>query len=289
MLTKKESKMMCSPRRVASLRPSRPTLGSGYAVNRARRGGFTLIELLVVVAIIAILAAILCPVFASARAKARQTASMSNLRQIGTAALMYAQDADETMPRTELGGDGGDAAGYYWGDMLQPYLKSWRLLEAPGGDIAITFKAVPSSPSAYSEQYSYSYGINDVIAASCVSSDDPACEHVGAAGQALADIALPSRTILIADNLPASTDTGDGDGTNTPSGLAHSRHEINWQVGKRDATRLAVGGKSQDGYPRHLSGFVFVACDGHAKWRRREQVGANLFSGGTLDDEWIAK
>jgi prepilin-type N-terminal cleavage/methylation domain-containing protein len=58
---------------------------------------FTLIELLVVIAIIAILAAILFPVFARAREQARKTACLSNLKQIGTATLMYAQDYDETL------------------------------------------------------------------------------------------------------------------------------------------------------------------------------------------------
>src|SRR4028119_34289 len=62
------------------------------------RSAFTLIELLVVIAIIAILAAILFPVFAQAREKARQASCVSNLRQIGTALLMYVQDYDETYP-----------------------------------------------------------------------------------------------------------------------------------------------------------------------------------------------
>ena len=61
------------------------------------RRGFTLIELLVVIAIIAILAAILFPVFAKAREKARQTSCLSNLKEIQLAALMYAQDNDETL------------------------------------------------------------------------------------------------------------------------------------------------------------------------------------------------
>src|ERR1051326_9363691 len=66
--------------------------------RRPRREGFTLIELLVVIAIIAILAAILFPVFAQAREKARSTACTSNLKQIGTALMMYGQDYDEQMP-----------------------------------------------------------------------------------------------------------------------------------------------------------------------------------------------
>jgi prepilin-type N-terminal cleavage/methylation domain-containing protein/prepilin-type processing-associated H-X9-DG protein len=65
-----------------------------------KRRGFTLIELLVVIAIIAILAAILFPVFAQARDKARQAACLSNLKQVGTALVMYGQDYDERLPST---------------------------------------------------------------------------------------------------------------------------------------------------------------------------------------------
>src|SRR5690349_20614264 len=79
---------------------------------RRERAGFTLIELLVVIAIIAILAAILFPVFAQAREKARQTACLSNMKQLGTAFMLYVQDYDERLPNSGLeagcgGGPGG--------------------------------------------------------------------------------------------------------------------------------------------------------------------------------------
>jgi hypothetical protein len=210
------------------------------------------------------------------------------MKQIGLGALMYAQDYDETLPLTERGGNVDDYHEYYWGDMLYPYIKSWKLLTCPSANGALTFKASPPSPAAYSQQFNYNYGINDIIAADCTDADDPACQHLGVAGRALAAVTYPSDTILIADNLPSATDTEDGDGTNTPSGLNHARHEINWQVGKRDNTKLAVEGKSQDGYPRHLGGFVYVCADGHSKWRRREMQAGYTFTGGTKDEEWIA-
>ncbi len=251
------------------------------SLRASARSGFTLIELLVVIAIIAILAAILFPVFAQAREKARQTACLSNLKQVGLAVRMYVQDYDETLPRTELGGDVDAAHEYLWGDMLQPYTKNWQMLQCPSANQKIVFK---TGMTTYSEQWTYNYGINDIIAAACSSADDPACRHIGVAGQADAAINTPASTILIADNLPSDTDTGDGDNIT----LGHARHEINWQWGKRDATRLSVGGKSQDGYSRHSDGFVYVLADGHSKWRRREKRADGTFASGTRDEEWLA-
>src|SRR2546421_127028 len=81
--------------------------------------GFTLIELLVVVAVVAILAAILFPVFAQAREQARKTTCQSNLKQIGLAFQLYLQDCDEMFPNT---GDARLWMGRYWRWPLAPYL-----------------------------------------------------------------------------------------------------------------------------------------------------------------------
>ncbi len=103
--------------------------------SRVARGGFTLIELLVVIAIIAILAAILFPVFAQARAKARQATALSNLRQILNAALMYNQDNDEMFPMTmETVSTGTPETVSYWAvqnyqGALNPYIRMGRGVE----------------------------------------------------------------------------------------------------------------------------------------------------------------
>ena len=96
-----------------------------------RQRGFTLIELLVVIAIIAILAAILFPVFAKAREKARQTSCLSNTKQIALSQLMYAQDYDELMPGYAIR---YCPANYNWVTMVMPYCKNTQIFLCPSKD-----------------------------------------------------------------------------------------------------------------------------------------------------------
>jgi prepilin-type N-terminal cleavage/methylation domain-containing protein len=126
-----------------------PFGGVGSAPGaRKLRHGFTLIELLVVIAIIAILAAILFPVFARAREKARQITCISNLKQLGTAVLMYAQDYDEDLPNNFAGKKDTNL----WSDLagsglLDPYLKNKNIWFCPS-----------DTPHTYPNQtYDYSY------------------------------------------------------------------------------------------------------------------------------------
>ncbi len=141
------------------------------------RKGFTLIELLVVIAIIAILAAILFPVFARAREKARQTSCLNNVKQLTLAHIMYAQDYDERLPASYLPGNPGTYDNWY--EVLQPYLKNTQILICP-------------SQATYTLGYGQNY--------SFLTYSWPGSAGYGSGGCPLALIARPAETILIADS-----------------------------------------------------------------------------------------
>ncbi len=120
------------------------------------RSGFTLIELLVVIAIIAILAAILFPVFAQAREKARQTSCLSNNKQYATATLMYAQDYDEAMPMSAYPTPTGVVTFYL---ALDPYVKNKQIAVCPSEPTAMKVAELVGYPAPNTPEFT-SFGTN---------------------------------------------------------------------------------------------------------------------------------
>ncbi len=152
-----------------------------------RRKGFTLIELLVVIAIIAILAAILFPVFAKAREKARQTACLSNMRQLGMACQQYAQDWDDHIPGLYNTADvvsypSGNLGYCSWSSQIYPYVKSRNVFDCP--DATSTHKWGDGNMAN-----SFSYGSNFVLSITWLG-------YIPTLGQ----LAYPSQTILLGDS-----------------------------------------------------------------------------------------
>ncbi len=118
-------------------------------------GGFTLIELLVVIAIIAVLAAIVLPVFARVRENARKVHCLSGERQLLMAAKMYSDDNDRTLVPARAGTAPAPSLGYTWCYLLQPYMKSDKLLICPSDPSPQTAKS--------STDLKHSYGINYLL------------------------------------------------------------------------------------------------------------------------------
>jgi prepilin-type N-terminal cleavage/methylation domain-containing protein/prepilin-type processing-associated H-X9-DG protein len=143
-----------------------------------RRRGFTLIELLVVIAIIAILAAILFPVFAKAREKARTSSCQSNLKQISVAFQQYTQDYDEKHPY----GYTWNGPGASWVTVLNPYLKSQQVFVCPSDTATANGQQLVPFPC--------SYGANENICRS---------DQAGSVGLALAALPNPAGTVLVTD------------------------------------------------------------------------------------------
>jgi prepilin-type N-terminal cleavage/methylation domain-containing protein/prepilin-type processing-associated H-X9-DG protein len=129
-----------------------------------RKRAFTLIELLVVIAIIAILAAILFPVFGRARENARRSSCQSNLKQIGIGMMQYTQDYDERFPVSYL--HDTRVTGIYWGWMqaVQPYIKSTQLFQCPSDtDTTVPSLFTGSQDLGFVAPFHTSYAVNQYM------------------------------------------------------------------------------------------------------------------------------
>lgn len=225
----------------------RQTLQSSY-----KSRGFTLIELLVVIAIVAILAAILFPVFARARENARRTSCLSNLKQIGLGIMQYTQDYDETYPSygTYIGNT--DAAPF-WTTTVQPYLKSAALLRCPSSLTS------PSTSIGH-------YGANILVLKSTRSATD-----TYEPGLKLAEVNFPASIYMVMDS-GASRVVPWGATLSVRNGSGN--HYLPGVGGMEPPPASAVDVAYQDDYQRgrHFLGVNITYADGHAKWIKSSDV-----------------
>lgn len=220
-------------------------------MQRNRRG-FTLIELLVVIAIIAILAAILFPVFAKAREKARQTACLSNTKQIGVGLMCYYQDWDERIPLMMV--PSNDATnpfyvtdGYIlWPGLIYPYVKNEKVFVCPSG----AGSSVPGKTAQTLLGTQMCYGISYRAYREYPTHIEP---------RAISEVKRPADTILLAERairgepLPYIGAPGIG-------GYGYHIYPIDgWMC------NYYVTG-------RHSGGCNAIFFDGHAKWYKQSVI-----------------
>ncbi|MCC6445937.1 MAG: prepilin-type N-terminal cleavage/methylation domain-containing protein [Armatimonadetes bacterium] len=242
------------------------------AQNR-KESGFTLIELLVVIAIIAILAAILFPVFAQAREKARAISCLSNMKQIGNATTMYVQDYDETFPFVLACNAPSPQAGTTPPLQLEPYIKSAGVWACPSSnpsqvltydaarDVAL-WNGIWMFPKSYVGKFP-TIGASDKIFINL------GCGMTGTPKR-LAAVATPAETIAVSD-------------ASCMSNCGGTRSIWSAQCSVWCNTSLIRGNGI-----RHQKGLNVVFCDGHAKWLHASYVASNcgrLFDPGrTMDN-----
>jgi prepilin-type N-terminal cleavage/methylation domain-containing protein/prepilin-type processing-associated H-X9-DG protein len=210
--------------------------------------GFTLIELLVVIAIIAILAAILFPVFAQAREKARQVSCLSNMRQLGTATAMYAQDYDETYPL----GRTTSSPVVYWFQMLEPYIKAGATTNNRNTGRSIWL--CPNYHGPYPDGRSpNSAGATDDQLDRPMSSYACSIYLMGTTNPSatLAAVEMPASVIMIVENRYATPISNVSD--------ANCASDPNVNAFAND--RGYCQGRS-----RHSGGANYTLADGHVKW-----------------------
>ncbi|MCC7491607.1 MAG: DUF1559 domain-containing protein [Fimbriimonadaceae bacterium] len=204
-----------------------------------RNLGFTLIELLVVIAIIAILAAILFPVFAKAREKARQSSCASNEKQLGLAFMQYKQDYDEKWPAV-YNDHSGSGLRLIWGQVITPYIKNNQVFACPSANID-TSTNIQNTRYQMNMTHGWSWpeGTN----------------NTGNYPFPIADsqIGNPAEFMLLLESSNAWYN--------------HWSPQAGWDATGTDNSGLyLLGVLGETCYPRHNQGLNITYTDGHVKW-----------------------
>lgn len=245
--------------------------------------GFTLIELLVVIAIIAILAAILFPVFATAREKARQTSCLSNIKQILLGALQYQQDYDEKFHRIKSGlavkdtNPGGTDQAFGAEDALNPYIKSTQLWKCPSDP----FQRDDCATDRYGTGVGYPISYGFTHAAPTFPEFNTAtfgvCAYYNSQDSlSVAQIGKPAETIIMGEiwstiNYGRLHAYWRYDNRNWRTFPAYPRILTFTQCGTAGAGKMTIGG--------HMERSNFGYADGHAKSLNRVALMTNPFTG----------
>jgi prepilin-type N-terminal cleavage/methylation domain-containing protein/prepilin-type processing-associated H-X9-DG protein len=262
-----------------------------------RKSGFTLIELLVVIAIIAILAAILFPVFAKAREKARQSSCLSNMKQLGLGLMQYVSDYDGVYPLSYYYPYGSGATGYcHWSAMIGPYVKSNQLFicssdpnKGLGPQNSFDFQAPRMSylsnellmgrPKANFKVVSESE-LDD--ASSLIAFAEMTNNMYAMGGSSTLGGASGAKTHRPANVLSASCSNMDGTNATplTQASMQECQDALTWAAGLSAATTDENTSHVRYMQPdRHNGGQNYAFADGHGKWLKLGNVLSNYYFG----------